>query len=83
VADHVVTEGVVVATEQTHNGSDLVIGEGDAPRWITDVRVHLPALHEGLAVDPAEDVSPVVVDAKPARRGIETSALTSARRKVS
>jgi hypothetical protein len=37
--------------------------------------MHLVALGEGLAVDPAENVAALLVEAKPARRGVETGAL--------
>jgi hypothetical protein len=36
--------------------------------------MHPPALGEGLALDPAEDLTPLLVHAEPARRRVETGA---------
>jgi aspartyl aminopeptidase len=67
--------GVVIATEQSHDGCDLLVGERDTAWLITDIRVHLAAFSEGLAVDPAQNVTAMVVVAEPAGRRIETCAL--------
>jgi hypothetical protein len=37
--------------------------------------MHPPALDMGLALDPAEDVTALLVDPEPARRGVEPGAL--------
>ena len=75
MADDIAAECVVVATQEAHRGCELLVREGEADRRIADVRMHLAALGEGLALDPGDNVAAVFVDAEPPRRGVETGAL--------
>jgi hypothetical protein len=73
--DVVVPERVVVATQQTHRGSNLFVRESDTHWRVADLRMHLAAVDEGLAFDPAEDVAPLIVHAQPTRGSIEGDSL--------
>jgi hypothetical protein len=76
VADHVVVpEGVVVAPQEGEDGVELLVGERELQCRVADERVHPPALGERLALDPAEDVTALLVDAEPARCRVEAAAL--------
>lgn len=67
-------ERVVVEAQQPEDGRELLVRGRDADR-VADVRMHLAALGARLAVNPAEDVSTLLVDAEPARRGAEADPL--------
>ena len=57
----------------TASRSARLPGSSVPVRWSR--RMHSAAVGEGLAVDPAEDVAALLVDAEPPRRSVETGAL--------
>jgi hypothetical protein len=75
VTDHLGTEGVVVPAQQLHCTGHLFIRKRHAVWGIANVRMHLTAVGERLAVDPGEDVAALVVDAEPARRFLKADLL--------
>ena len=72
VADRVIDQHVVEATQEVKDRAELVVVERHAQRRVADIGMQAAALGERLALDPGEDFAALLIRTQPARRAVES-----------